>query len=133
MAFMLIAMIFALTSESRQSNLALPFVAAVLASVADATRLRPRTVAFLAVVGLVSSKVWLDINGTNTGYDPVREGGLRFGSYFLSDGPWMTNYWYAVQGAAVLLTAAILYLLLSADMLHARQAATGRGSTFTDR
>lgn len=120
-AFMLVALVLSLTSESRQSNLAAPFVMAMLAAAADDAGLRMRTAGFLALVGVATSKFWIDINGSNTEYDAVLQGERRFDAYFMSDGPWMSNHWYLVQGALVVVVAFALLLLVRADVARMRR------------
>ena len=119
-AFIGFALFVALTPESRQSNLAFPCFVALLCAAARPTWLTPRLVWVVAILGLLSSKAWLRIN-TDDAVAYALSGQLGFTDeqsatqyryYYLSQGPWMTNRWYALQGALVVLTGVGLYFLV---------------------
>jgi hypothetical protein len=45
-------------------------------------------------------------------FDDQQYQGFPFQNYFMMQGPWMSNQMYLLQGAIVLVAAALLYLCL---------------------
>ena len=119
-AFLGFAVFVALTPESRQSNLAFPFFVALLCAAARPEWLSARLVVVLALVSLAFSKFWLRINTREAvEYALSRAPGLtdaqsawQYRVYYVSQGPWMPNHWYVVQGVLVLATGFLLYFLV---------------------
>jgi hypothetical protein len=124
-AFLGFSVFIALTPESRQSNLAFPFFVALLCAVARPEWLSARLVGVLAVLSLVFSKFWLRINTDEAiAYALSRARGLsdeqsalQYRLYYLSQGPWMPNRWYVLQGIAVLLAGIVLFALVRRGVL----------------
>ncbi len=98
------AVLLSVASESRQLLSFLPFAAAfAVQAIDDLPRQRWHDLVFLAT-GLVVSKCWLPLNG-----GPPSGNLLEFPDqlYFMNQGPWMSNVAYVVQGAIVLVLAAV--------------------------
>jgi hypothetical protein len=97
----LLAVLFALNSESRKlfnfAPMVLPFVAVLL------DRLQPprRELAVFAIVSLLSSKVWLTLDGRLRG--PASD--FPSQTLYLSVGPWMSLTMYALQLVVVAVVA----------------------------
>ena len=118
-AFLGFSLFVALTPESRQSNLGFPFFVALACVAAERSGLRTRVTLALAVFGLALSKFWLRIN-TEEALAYARSGqvglsdadsALQYRLYYLSQGPWMPNRWYALQLVVVLVIGVVLLLL----------------------
>ena len=123
-AFLGFALFVALTPESRQSNLACPLLVALLCWTLDERGVPAAVNWFLAITGLALSKFWLRIN-TDEAVAYALSGQLGFTDeqsatqyryYYLSQGPWMSNYWYVIQGAVVLALGAALWILVRSRM-----------------
>lgn len=117
----------ALSSESRQSIIFLPFVVAYTSLALDQLGLaRPLAPATL-LLGLLTSRFWLPLDHVTEAQLPDRwltpqELAYHFNGYFANHGPWMTNGWYLVHLATAVAAGAALWLV-------ARRARLHRGST----
>ena len=118
-AFLGFSLFVALTPESRQSNLGFPFFVALGCVAAEQAGLRARVTLALTLFGLALSKFWLRIN-TEEALAYARSGqiglsdadsALQYRLYYLSQGPWMPNRWYALQLVIVLAIGAVVFLL----------------------
>jgi hypothetical protein len=98
------AVLLSVASESRQLLSFLPLLAAfAVQAIDDLPRRRWHDMTFLAT-GVVLSKCWLPLN-----VGPLTGNLLEFPDqlYFMNQGPWMSNLAYLIQGAIVLVFAAV--------------------------
>lgn len=97
-AAVVLAVLFGVDSEARHAYtfvaLVLPFAVKAL----DEANLDERAIAILAVISVVASKLWLTLPVT-VGY-PAEE--LPNQLAFLSQGPWMSDRMYFLQGAVTI-------------------------------
>lgn len=97
-------LIFAVNSETRFLILALPFFVYWAVLVFEKVANKKIILWAYLIVGLVTSKFWLQINVGLDAQNYLSEG-VR---YYISFGPWMSNYYYIVQ----LILSAIILLIL---------------------
>jgi hypothetical protein len=101
---------FSVTSQSRWLINVFPVFVAVLVKTLE-TDLERRSLFFWAALCVLYSKVWYQINAEPLVFDGTMDCLLRFPMQrmFMNIGPYMTRPVYLIQGAAVALTAVLLY------------------------
>jgi hypothetical protein len=112
---LLIAVVHGLNTESRQMVFVFPLLLMLLSAGLSNYKFRNLEVGFLALLGLVSSKVWYPINPLNSADYPVSFQSLLYSplqKYFMNLGPWMNdrNYIIHLSCALLLLTGGYLYM-----------------------
>jgi hypothetical protein len=113
LVFIIAALMSAIMSESRQFVNLLPVVVTALALALNGRSVTLASVAGLAALGLMCSKVWMTLNVPDMDKWAFR-GNLSTSPlqrYFMNYGPWMSMEWYLWQGAAMLVVAGILWFL----------------------
>ncbi len=106
----LMGVLMSINTESRQNIpsyvMAVPFLGLLVEKLA----LPGRFFWVMGALALASSKVWMRL--TLPGYYDARYLRFPFQDVFMSQGPWMSNRMFVVQGALVLVTAVLLYAYL---------------------
>ena len=121
---LMVVMLQAINSETRQLANVLPLLALVTAIVADSLPLRRATIGWLAVLLLIISKFWLPFNRFDPTYGQPND---RFPSfsfvhtgvmlhwpfqvYFMNQGPWISTEYLVGQGLILLVVAIVIYKL----------------------
>jgi hypothetical protein len=99
-----------LIPESRQSIPSYVIAAPFLGLLVDKLALPGRFLWLTGALAIVSTRVWMRMN--LPAFDDQQYQGFPFQNYFMMQGPWMSNQMYLLQGAIVLVAAALLYLCL---------------------
>lgn len=107
---LILTFLLSINPQSRFMINVLPAFVMLLAAMLDRAGLGRRALAGWALLSLVYSKVWYTFNTGPQVYDGI-ESLLRFPlqHYFANSGSWMSTRMYYIQGAAVALTAVLLY------------------------
>jgi len=118
---LVLVLVQAVNSETRQMANVLPLVAIVSALLADKLNPRPLIVAFTAIVAFVISKGWLPLNYFDPTYrqpgDIFPMAGYEYDQflgwpqqvYFMNFGPWMATPFLVIQAGLLVGIAALLY------------------------
>ena len=112
--FIILNVILSINPQSRyQINVVTAFMI-VLVRLLDHSGLSYRSLPVWTLVCVFYSKVWYLFN---TGPQVGSPFDFPLQHYFMGSGPWMNHEMYLVQGGVVLLTAILLYFLLTKDLL----------------
>ena len=118
---LVVVLIQAVNSETRQMANVLPLLALLAALLADELRPRPIVVALTAFVTFIISKGWLPFNRFSPMYGQPDDIFPMFGFergnflewpqqvYFMNFGPWTATRYLALQAGILLVVAALLY------------------------
>ena len=128
--FLSLALIVALTPESRQSVLAWPAFAALLARYGDEQGWQTRLVVVAGVLALALSKFWLQITTpeasswarVHTTWLSDAMSAVQYRRWYASAGPWMTNEMYLLHLALLLAVGLVLWRLLHAGRTEVARA-----------
>ena len=126
--FLLFNVGMSINPQSRYQINAVPALMMILAWMLDRRGLTWRAVALWAALGVASSKVWYVFRIPADADDGTMEALLRFPlqHYFMSSGPWMSREMYFAQGAAVLLGAVVVFLVVWRQRLRAAAGVSDR-------
>jgi hypothetical protein len=134
-AFMLANLFLSINPQSRfQINVA-PVVLILIVSLGDRTFLKNQSLVFWFLLSVFYSKVWYKFNTAPQIDDGTMTSLLNFPlqHYFMNSGPWMSQKMYYVQGAVVLVTGVVIYVLTrSSRRANVRRASACRVEPNTD-
>lgn len=101
-------------SESRQFINAYPVFVTLLCLVLSSYRISNIFVGAMGMTALLFSKIWYPIN-----QEPFSGSLLEFPwqRYFFSQGPWMSNQMYYLQGSVVLIAFIMIYILFRKNLV----------------
>jgi hypothetical protein len=107
-----------LIPESRQSIPSYMIAGPFLGLLVDKLALPSRLLSLTGALSIASTRLWVRMN--LPAFDNQQYQSFPFQNYFMMQGPWMSNQMYLLQGAIVLVAAALLYacLLSTRKNLH---------------
>ena len=110
MLFLLSSALLSIGSESRQSITAWPTIAILTCEALNRRGITRRMAYSLLLVALVTSRFWLNLNGTKEWTGPYTE--FPYQMFFMNFGPWLSTSMYAVFAAIASLLSIGIYFSL---------------------